>query len=292
MERTCFAEVQNWLCSYWWVFQWVKWLMKALTPSPCLSFETWKLQLCWTFVKEGLTSVPWCCEVKTWIFQVLSARNGLFQSTEWLEGFGYSWAWLPRPSLAHSNLSSAKALCTPAAAVAPSEDLWSSTPWGQKKTCSFPFQLKEEGHCQNSPCPTSHQQFWHGCVFMGPHLMCCLEALWFIIPHSRDLDNFAMTSCNTHVWSCQVSCVLHLAKVKSIFLHKAVSMTWLHQAGCLSMEMLCVAVNLKSDYESGILLKLDWESVVLLFSVPWVWTEILSCSFCPKPLNGRHWGSL
>lgn len=92
MERTCFAEVQNWLCSYWWVFQWVKWLMKALTPSPCLSFETWKLQLCWTFVKEGLTSVPCCCVLKTCIFQVWSARNGLFQSTEWLEGFGYSWA--------------------------------------------------------------------------------------------------------------------------------------------------------------------------------------------------------
>lgn len=42
MERTCFAQVQNWLCSYWWVFLRVKWLMKTLTLSPCLSFEALK----------------------------------------------------------------------------------------------------------------------------------------------------------------------------------------------------------------------------------------------------------
>lgn len=57
-----------------------------------------------------------------------------------------------------------------------------------------------------------------------------------------------MTSCKTHMWNCQMSRVLHLAKVKSIFLSKAVSVTWLQQPGCLSIGMLCVAVN----FEAGI----------------------------------------
>lgn len=42
MERACFARVQSCLCSSWWVFLRVKWLMKALTLSPCLFFESWK----------------------------------------------------------------------------------------------------------------------------------------------------------------------------------------------------------------------------------------------------------
>lgn len=290
MERTCFAEVQNWLCSYWWLFLWVKWLMKALTPSPCLSFETWKLQLCWTFVKEGLTSVRCCCcVVKTCVFQVLSARNGLFQSTGWLEGFGYSWACPGCPILPLPT-----AICPllkPSALLLQrwlSQRLCEPQLGGKRKLAHFPSSWKKRVTVKIHPAPRLISSPGIVVYLWVPYLMCCLGALWFIIPDSR--DNF--TSCNTHVGNCQVSSLLHLATDKFIFLPKAVSVTCLHQAGCLSMGVLCVAVNLKSMYESGILLKLDWESVVMLFSVPRVWTEILSCSFCPKPLNGRCWRSV
>lgn len=74
-----------------------KWLMKALTASPCLSFEIWKLQLCWTFVKEGLTSAPCCCVVKTCIFSVLSAKKWLV-SEHWMAGRLWLFLFWPAPS--------------------------------------------------------------------------------------------------------------------------------------------------------------------------------------------------
>lgn len=93
------------------------------------------------------------------------------------------------------------------------------------------------------------------------------------------------------MWYYQVSCVLHWLNSSPSSALRAVPITWLQQAGCLSTVMLCVSISVKSEYKSRILLKLDWGSVISLFSVPQVCTKVLNCSFHAKPLNRRCWGS-